>query len=46
MIEKLQFKDKGSLMAQKDLSGSILSNALSVTNTPGYKSFRNISYAC
>ena len=46
MIEKPQFKAKGSLMAQKDLSGSILSNVLSVTNTPGYKSFRNISYTC
>ena len=44
MIEKLQFKEKGSLLAQKDLTGSILSNALSVTNTPGYKSFGNISY--
>ena len=44
MIEKLQFKDKGSLLALKDLTGSILSNALSVTNTPGYKFFGNISY--
>ena len=44
VIEKLQFKEKGSLLAQKDLSGSILSNALSVTNTPGYKFFGNISY--
>ena len=44
MIEKLQFKQKGSLLAQKVLTGSILSNALSVTTTPGYKSFRNISY--
>ena len=44
MIEKLQFKEKGSLLAQKDLSGSILSNALSVTNTPGYKFFGNTSY--
>ena len=43
-MEKLQFKDKGSLLAQKDLTGSILSNALSVTNIPGYKSFGNISY--
>ena len=43
-MEKLQFKEKGSLLAQKDLTGSILSNALAVTNTPGYKSFRNISY--
>ena len=44
MIERLQFKEKGSLLAQKDLTGSILSNALSVTNTPGYKFFGNISY--
>lgn len=44
VIEKLQFKEKGSLLAQKDLTGSILSNALSVTNTPGYKFFGNISY--
>ena len=44
MKEKLQFKEKGSLLAQKDLTGTILSNALSVTNTPGYKSFGNISY--
>ena len=44
MMEKLQFKEKGSLLAQKDLTGSILSNALSVTNTPGYKFFGNISY--
>lgn len=44
MIEKLQFKEQGSLLAQKDLTGSILSNALSVANTPGYKSFRNISH--
>ena len=43
-MEKLQFKEKGSLLAQKDLTGSILSNALPVTNTPGYKSFGNISY--
>ena len=46
VIEKLQFKEEGSLLAQKDLTGTILSNALSVTNTPGYKSFRNISYTC
>ena len=44
MIEKLQFKEKGSLLALKDLTGSILSNAVSVTSTPGYKSFRNVSY--
>ena len=44
VIEQLQFKEKGSLLAQKDLTGTILSNALSVTNTPGYKSFGNISY--
>ena len=44
MMEKLQFKKKGSLLAQKDLTGSILSNSLSVTNTPGYKFFGNISY--
>ena len=43
-MEKLQFKEKGSLLAQKDLTGSILSNSLSVTNTPGYKFFGNISY--
>ena len=46
VMEKLQFKDKGSLLAQKDLTGSILSNALSVTNIPGYKSFGNISSTC
>ena len=44
VMEKLQFKEKGSLLAQKDLTGSILSNAVSVTSTPGYKSFRNVSY--
>ena len=43
---KLQLKEKGSLLAQKVLTGSNLSNALSVTNTPGYKSFGNISYTC
>ena len=44
MMEKLQFKEKGLLLAQKNLTGSILLNALSVTNTPGYKSFGNTSY--
>ena len=45
-MEKLQFKEKGSLLAHKDLTGTILSNALSVTNTLGYKSFGNISSTC
>ena len=31
---KLQLKEKGSLLAQRVLTGSNLSNALSVTNTP------------
>ena len=43
---KLQLKEKGSLLAQRVLTGSNLSNALSVTNAPDYKSFRNISYTC